>query len=1089
MVDVPTRLVVRVLGPCVVTEHEVTKHSAGEDGSTVADATIDPAARAVVELTALQKKIVARLALAKPDPVEPAALIDAVWGSAPPATARTAIQNQISRLRSRLGRDAIATVDGHYVLDLDTDSEIVTRCLHDLTMSDGPIDEPGIGPVEAITRVVGLWRGVPYSDLEDLDDVEHERLRLAEIRRSLETVQLEEAIDADQLAWAVPEAERLVAQTPRDEHRWSLLVRALERSGRRGDALGAFERARRILAITAGLEPSAELREAEAAALAGPGPVGQSRSVQLVGRDRTIGRVLDACTRGSPVVLSGESGAGKSRVLAEVQRRLARTGFRLATHECPSYPATAITTLRDLVDELGIELEVGSPPIRSFVDAVAAARADGPIAIVVDDVDHAGPTTMQALCEVASLDGVAFVAAAGDVASTGLGQCAEVVELEPLDENESMQFARVLLGDTVLSEAQFAWLHTMSGGNPGLLEHLISDLSWLMDATHLNDGCTDDVEVAGGPPNSDSGDSWTGGPPSLLEMVRARLDRLDPVTRATLEIAAVCGARCRTWLLVAFGVEEGISKAIDALLLDVEPMSDVVRRTGGTGDYTSGGWVRFRHGAIRQVLYEDLPAGHRMEIHYRAAELLRASGAPPVMVGAHSLRAYELDPEGACRDAVSAARQSAADGAHADAAQWLQWALDVIEPVAGDVGVAIPIDDRLKVEIMVLAADEMRLAGMTDQEQMQFAAAEAAFELGDGDLIARAAFAALQLGATTESGSAHARATKLAEDALAAVDNPDDRALTAASASLTHSMSGNTDLCSQLFHDAVRWAEKPATRCLVLPSAYMSLGHPDDLDLRESLTRELLDLAVAEDDPVARFEGLQLEYSVGLMRSDGARVRKAIAEASDLIVRVRDIGRMWSLRYQHASLAHIDGDLDVAETLAEEALGLFQDVSPSRAFAAYGGQLLAIRMAQGRLHELVDTIEGLLAEQPGVPAWNAALALALGDRDPGRAGNLARAALDGVEHDFTWLAAHLIGGRAAAVIGDDETCRMYLERLAPWSGLGSWQGTCSYGPVDTVLWMLHRSLGDDRLAARHLEIARRSAESLGSPTFNAELVE
>jgi hypothetical protein len=213
-----------------------------------------------------------------------------------------------------------------------------------------------------------------------------------------------------------------------------------------------------------------------------------------------------------------------------------------------------------------------------------------------------------------------------------------------------------------------------------------------------------------------------------------------------------------------------------------------------------------------------------------------------------------------------------------------------------------------------------------------------------------------------------------------------------------------------------------------------------------------------------------------------------LGQLTDLAVRVGDIGRRWALLYQEAAVAHLDNELDRSEDLAANALELFSAVSPSRAFATYGGQILPIRMAQGRLDELIDTLDGLVANQPGVPAWNAALALAVATHDPARAVRLAGAALEGVPEDFTWLAAHVIGGRAAAITGDRSTCRQYVERLRPWSGLVCWQGTCSYGPVDTALAGLTAALGQDEDAARYQAAAADQARSLQAPVFLTEIV-
>lgn len=79
-----------------------------------------------------------------------------------------------------------------------------------------------------------------------------------------------------------------------------------------------------------------------------------------------------------------------------------------------------------------------------------------------------------------------------------------------------------------------------------------------------------------------------------------------------------------------------------------------------------------------------------------------------------------------------------------------------------------------------------------------------------------------------------------------------------------------------------------------------------------------------------------------------------------------DVGRRWQLLYQLAAAAHLDDDLESSERLSEDALSLVAAVSATRALAAYGGQLLAIRLAQGRVAELADTFESMVADQPEV---------------------------------------------------------------------------------------------------------------------------
>lgn len=248
-------------------------------------------------------------------------------------------------------------------------------------------------------------------------------------------------------------------------------------------------------------------------------------------------------------------------------------------------------------------------------------------------------------------------------------------------------------------------------------------------------------------------------------------------------------------------------------------------------------------------------------------------------------------------------------------------------------------------------------------------------------------------------------------------------------------------------------------------------------------------VAEAADDPVARFEARHLGFSVAIQRADAIALRAHLDDMVASVDQVGDVGRRWQLLYQLAAVAHLDDDLERSERLNTDAMNLFAPVSATRALAAYGGQLLAIRMAQGRVSELADTFELMVADQPEVPGWHAALSLALVEVDHGRAASHAVRALSDVPHDFLWLAAHLIGGRTAAMVGERETAAAYLERLAPWSGRVCWQGTCSYGPVDTTLALLHRSLGDTGATDHHARRATEVAERLGAPVFLRDLDE
>jgi DNA-binding SARP family transcriptional activator len=74
----------------------------------------------------------------------------------------------------------------------------------------------------------------------------------------------------------IGELEAAVAQAPLRERRWGQLMLAFYRAGRQGEALGAYQRARELLADELGIDPGPELRRLETAI------VGQDASLETI---------------------------------------------------------------------------------------------------------------------------------------------------------------------------------------------------------------------------------------------------------------------------------------------------------------------------------------------------------------------------------------------------------------------------------------------------------------------------------------------------------------------------------------------------------------------------------------------------------------------------------------------------------------------------------------------------------------------------------------------------------------------------------------------------------------------------------------
>lgn len=435
-----------------------------------------------------------------------------------------------------------------------------------------------------------------------------------------------------------------------------------------------------------------------------------------------------------------------------------------------------------------------------------------------------------------------------------------------------------------------------------------------------------------------------------------------------------------------------------------------------------------------------------------------------------------LDPAEAIETAREVAAAANRSGEHQDAVLWLSRCLEVPEA-----------DRHTRLLLRIELGDSQRLAGDPAHLSTLLDAAHEALESNDDEAIAAACFALLQLGASSTSGRPIPEVRQILERALPRLTDPEVRAPVLAAASLASSLIGVAARSRELFAEAFELPVSDETRARVLPFAYMALGAPGDLKMRRAAAEELTSLADRLGDPVAAFEAAQLRFSVALQDGLGADARRAGQDLAATVSRIGDTGRQWALLYVRAAIAHLDGDEEKCERLAGEAQQLFSPVSPPRAAAAYAGQIIALRIGQGRIAELAPMLTSLATSQPGIPAFQSAAALASVEADPESARTRAALALDLAQDDATWLAGHAVGARAVAELGDAALCARYLERLEPWTGLGIWQGTCSYGPVDTSIAALHRALGDDSASFRHAERAREVAHSLGAEPFLREL--
>lgn len=368
------------------------------------------------------------------------------------------------------------------------------------------------------------------------------------------------------------------------------------------------------------------------------------------------------------VLVTGPSGAGRTRFLQEVDRTAQMQGRRTAWVTCEeldTLPYRAWLPLARLACAEGLPAELetfrgslallvpdlGPPEDRGrlhLFEGLARLLDRWDTLLLLDDLDRADPNSLEFLAYLRRSTGVTVVAAGQEGSLEALARRADVhVTLEALATAEVGQVVASMLGGGSLEPAWLQALVSCSGGNPLFLVELVKLLAG-----------TGRLRRDSGEWRSDEKGAVTW-PASIQEAVRRRLEGAGPDVEQVAELMALAGCAAYPELAGICG------RPTTELLEQLEELRR--RRLVEERD----GHYKMTQGVLRAVLRDRIPSGRARHWNERLAEVFAAEN--PERSAGHWEAAGQ--PGRAADDLVRAARKRLAAHAYVCAAHLLERAL------------------------------------------------------------------------------------------------------------------------------------------------------------------------------------------------------------------------------------------------------------------------------------------------------------------------------------------------------------------------------------------------------------------------------
>ncbi len=854
---------------------------------------------------------------------------------------------------------------------------------------------------QALAEAVALYRGpllqgfllsgAPlFEDWLRTEGAALEQACLAALRR------LAALAEQDQ-CWeeAIAYLQRSVQLDPFSEEEQRHLIELYLRAGAPGRAWRQYTQYERLLQQEYGLAPSEELRARARAALTTLS-VAEGRSARrepqlssistrpfpFVGREQPLQHLLALCQevaegQGTAVLVLGEDGSGKTRLLDELVRELGRGGppWLVLRGSCspfdellaygPFLEALQGLGLDDLMESLAPLPERAPDEQGHFMwrlwQTLRTLAQGAPLLLAIDDLHWANSATLQLfgflalrarhlpLMLVGTSAAVGAIPALQRLLAVGRRHGAlRLLPLAPLTQEAVEAFVQALQIVTVPTTSTFtAWLYERCGGSPFILIELIRQLQTAGVLGASGEGFHLDVR------------RWLRWralhalPETAYDLVMWRLVDLPPAAHTLLEVLAVAQQALPLALLQVF---PGLRAA--PLLTLIE---DLLER--GLLSEAGADACCLAHPLLREAVIHRLNQPRCQQIHRDLAAVLEDCPAfqkafPCRQIALHAVRG--ADPERARRYGMLILDELARDNVSSETAVFLQQLYDLIIPI-------ISLQEELRLacalgqvyqalgQLQQAAGWYRRYLELAQQLDDRSAWKSAYFELGELALVIndyREAIACAQSGLAVAEPALEMERVRLAASGhrlLGAALAMEGRDLGSAEAHLREAaealrLSGNLGgLCATLFELGNIAAQHGHLQ--------QALEHYAEAAVAARRTSNHYFLALAQNNYAYH----------SLLRGDLETARQALAEGKAIAETYELLGALLHLSSTQGELHLYCGEWEEARESFRQGLALAEELGNLERQAGYRAGLALAARCQRQLQQATALLSEALA--------------------------------------------------------------------------------------------------------------------------------